>query len=378
MPGLDFVRAIAIGWVMIYHASIMNLVPDPDHWAFNFGWVGVDLFFVLSGFLIASQLLRPFASGSRPDYMRFCSRRLLRTLPAYAVMVALYFLVPALREQPDIQPFWQFATFTENLLFDISTPKAFSHVWSLCVEEQFYLIFPFAVAILARLRSARVTVVVIVGLVAAGMVLRGCLWLAHVAEVPFDPAAMPQPKPYMTLIYYPTWSRLDGLLAGISLALIRIFRPGWWTRLTCQPDLLVALGLAGIVFVTLWFDGQIPTFLPATFGFPLLAASIALIVAGASDQQSIIGRYEIPGAGALATGAYSLYLIQKIAFHMVASSTMAEGWLRFAAAIGLALVFGAALYWAVERPFLKLRERWDGPSRSSIAASTTTAVRPTT
>jgi peptidoglycan/LPS O-acetylase OafA/YrhL len=124
-PGLDVVRAAAIAWVLIYHASIIGLVPDPDHWFFAFGWMGVDLFFVLSGYLIASQLFRPLSVGRKPAYTTFFSRRLLRTIPAYVVMVALYFIVPAIREQPLIQPFWQFATFTENLFFDLSQPKAF-------------------------------------------------------------------------------------------------------------------------------------------------------------------------------------------------------------------------------------------------------------
>lgn len=374
LPGLDLVRAVAIGWVMIYHASNLNLVPDPDHWAFQFGWIGVDLFFVLSGFLIAGQLLRPFEKGLRPNYLRFCSRRLLRTLPAYVVMVGLYFMVPMLREQPNIQPFWQFATFTENLFFDLSTPKAFSHVWSLCVEEQFYLIFPFAVVLLAVRPSARKTISIIAAMVLGGMILRGYLWLSHVSDVPFDASGEPNPRPYMTLIYYPTWSRLDGLVAGISIALVKIFRPQWWDRLTSRPNLLLITGMIGIVVSTYWFEGQIPSLMPAIFGFPLLAVSIALIVAAASDHRSIIGRYKVPGAAALATGAYSLYLIQKVAFHLVGTSSIPEGWLRFAAAIALALVFGAILYWSVERPFLKLRERLDGPARSSIAKAVPTAI----
>src|SRR5438874_6895571 len=113
--GLDIVRAAAIAWVMLYHAMNLDLVPDPDHAVVMFGWMGVDLFFVLSGFLIAGQLLNPWAKDLRPDYRRFFARRALRTLPAYSAVLALYFLVPAAREWPDIQPFWQFATFTENL-----------------------------------------------------------------------------------------------------------------------------------------------------------------------------------------------------------------------------------------------------------------------
>src|SRR5690348_482903 len=165
--GLDLVRAAAIASVMIYHANTMMLVPGQAPWLISFGWMGVDLFFVLSGFLIASQLLKPFASGARPDYGRFFARRALRTIPAFAVVVIVYFVFPRLRETPLIQPFWQFATFTENLLFKPTGPKAFDQVWSLCVEEQFYLLFPLVLGLAASKLSARKTVAILLGLIGA-------------------------------------------------------------------------------------------------------------------------------------------------------------------------------------------------------------------
>jgi peptidoglycan/LPS O-acetylase OafA/YrhL len=371
--GLDIVRAAAIAWVMLYHAMNLSLVPDPDHWIVGFGWMGVDLFFVLSGFLIASQLLKPWATGSGPDYPRFFARRLLRTLPAYAAVLALYFIAPALREFPDIQPFWQFATFTENLLFEPTGPKAFSHVWSLCVEEQFYLLFPAVVALLAWKPSAWKTCAVLAGVLLFGIAVRSWLWLADVAQTSFSASAEPNWRSYMTLIYYPTWSRLDGLLAGIAIAALKIFRPQQWTSFTSRPNLLLAIGLAGLAAAILLFQRQIAPFLPATLGFPLLSASIALVVAAASTDRALIGRYRIPGAAALATGAYSLYLSQKLAYHAVAAwlapALGATGWPRLALAFAAALAAGAALYWAVERPFLRLRDRLEGPSRSSIAVA---------
>src|SRR4051794_33388708 len=175
--GLDLVRAAAIASVMLYHANTMRLVPGPAPWLISFGWMGVDLFFVLSGFLIAGQLLKPWARGVRPEYGRFYLRRALRTIPAFAFVVMLYFAFPQLRETPDIQPFWQFATFTENLFFTPTGPKAFDQVWSLCVEEHFYLLFPLALSFVAIKPSARKTVAVLLAVVTGGIVLRGLLWL---------------------------------------------------------------------------------------------------------------------------------------------------------------------------------------------------------
>jgi peptidoglycan/LPS O-acetylase OafA/YrhL len=378
LPGLDLIRAVAITWVMIYHGSLFGLISQ-DHWLVRFGWMGVDLFFVLSGFLIAGQLLRPWAQGASPSYSRFFARRLLRTLPAYLAVVGLYFAIPQVRDRADIAPLWQFLTFSENWLVDLSTPKAFSHVWSLCVEEQFYLVFPVVVALVARRPTPAKVYAALISVLVLGMVLRGYLWLHSVAEIPFDINAAPRSGPYMRLIYYPTGTRLDGLLMGIVAAAIRAFRPATWTRLTARPNLLLGAGLLGVVISTFVFHGQIARFWPTVVGFPLLSFSIMLIVMACSVGGSLISRHAVPGASALAAGAYSLYLSHKMVFHAV------QGMLprapaplhpfAFAAALLAALAVGAVLYGLVERPFLKLRDRLDGPSRSSLAAPGTAGLK---
>lgn len=361
--GLDLVRAAAIASVMLYHAKTMMLAPNPAPWLISFGWMGVDLFFVLSGFLIAGQLLKPLAGGAKPDYPRFFVRRALRTIPAFAVMVMLYFAFPLLREKPDIQPLWQLATFTENLLFNPSGPKAFDQVWSLCVEEQFYLLFPLVLGLMAIRPSARKTITVILAMLVGGIVLRLFLWLALVANRPFDTHSGSSWQAYVTLIYYPTWSRLDGLLAGIALATLKTFRPKAWEHFVARPNLLLAAGLAGTGIAMLLFGGPLSPLVGVGIGFPLLSASVALIVASASTGRGLVGKYHIPGGAALATGAYSLYLSHKMAFHAVEAwispALGATGYVRLALAIVVALVAGALLYWAVERPFLLLRDQRD-------------------
>jgi peptidoglycan/LPS O-acetylase OafA/YrhL len=358
--GLDLVRAAAIAAVMIYHANNMRLVPSPTPWLIGFGWMGVDLFFVLSGFLIASQLMKPWASGAKPDYGRFFARRAFRTIPAFAVVVLLYFAAPALRETPGIQPFWHFATFTENLLFTPTGPKAFDQVWSLCVEEQFYLLFPIALTLLAYKPSARKTVAVLSAVIVAGVFLRAFLWLDVVANTPFDVHSGSNWRAYVAFIYYPTWSRLDGLVAGIALATLKIFRPSLWKRFVAQPNLLLAAGLIGIGIAIGLFAGPILPLVGTAIGFPLLSASVALIVAAASTGRALVGKYRVPGGQALATGAYSLYLTHKIAYHAVdawiSPALGTTGYGTLMVAIVVALLVGALLYWAVERPFLILRD----------------------
>jgi len=359
LPGLDLVRATAIAWVVLYHASIYWHVPG-DSGVVRFGWMGVDLFFALSGFLIAGQLLRPWARGGTPDYPRFILRRLLRTLPAYLVVLALYFLAPSIRDGTIIQPLWQFLTFTQNLALDPSPRKAFSHAWSLCVEEQFYLMFPLLVAIVANRPSATKVVAIIAAVLLFGMAIRGYLW-THDVATGSDGTVVVHEDRFMSLIYYPTWSRLDALLAGVVAALIQTFRPGWWQLLMARANLLVLAGITGIAASSVFFSDLIADLVPTMFGYPLLAFSAATLVAGASAGGSLIGRHAIPGARALATGAYSLYLTHKFAFNTIA--TFAQHWphrlqqYQFVAGLVAAAVAATCLYWAVERPFLKLRDR---------------------
>jgi peptidoglycan/LPS O-acetylase OafA/YrhL len=100
-PGLDLLRALAIVVVVIYHAGIMGFPLSGD--VHRFGWIGVDLFFVLSGYLIGGQLLAPLARGQRMNLGTFFARRAFRIMPAYFVMLGIYFFVAIMaRISPDV------------------------------------------------------------------------------------------------------------------------------------------------------------------------------------------------------------------------------------------------------------------------------------
>jgi peptidoglycan/LPS O-acetylase OafA/YrhL len=294
-------------------------------------------------------------------------------LPAYLAVVALYFLVPGVRERPPIAPLWQFLTFSRNWLVEYPTHglKTFSHVWSLCVEEQFYLVFPAVVALIALRPTPGKVVGAALFVLILGMALRGYLWLQFVVDPPFNISGDPRGGRYQHFIYCPTATRLDGLLMGIVAAAIQTFRPAVWTRLTARPNLLLGVGALGIVLSTFIFrEGSVARFWAAVFGYPFLSLAIMLIVMAGTDGRSLIGRYRVPGSTALATGAYSLYLSHKIAFHWVElmrpSLPAPLQWAAFGLAVLGAFGFGAALYWLVERPFLKLRDRFEGRSRTSL------------
>src|SRR5258707_5204763 len=145
--GLDLLRALAIVVVVICHAAPFGFKLPCR--ADRFGWIGVDLFFVLSGYLIGGQLLAPLARDQRINLGRFFTRRALRIMPAYFAVLAVYFLLPSWREYSEMsQPFWKFLVVVPNIALHGGT--AFSHAWSLAVEDQFYLALPFILLFLFR------------------------------------------------------------------------------------------------------------------------------------------------------------------------------------------------------------------------------------
>lgn len=361
IPGLDLLRALAIVWVMLFHSFLVGGLGPAFDWLSRFGWAGVDMFFVLSGFLIGTQVLRPLRRGDGLALGAFYARRAWRILPAFAVVLGLYAALPAWREAPGLQPWWQFASFTFNLLVDYDRNQAFSHAWSLCVEEHFYLVFPLLALGLARRPSTARTVGLCAAIVLAGIALRGAVWLHDTA---LDPAR----NWFIEDLYYPTWMRLDGLLVGVMLALVRVCRPQAWSRWQARHSAFLLGGLALSAFA-LWLFRDRVGFVANTLGWPVLSFGFGLLVVAGSTAQGWTGRLRVPGAGWIAAISYSLYLSHKIAYHLVDVWLMPTlppiGPLRFVVYALAALSFGALLHYLVERPFLRWRDRLAG--RGSFA-----------
>jgi peptidoglycan/LPS O-acetylase OafA/YrhL len=350
-PGLDLLRALAIILVVIYHAALFGFkLPGRID---RFGWIGVDLFFVLSGYLIGGQLLAPLAREQSTKLGRFFARRALRIMPAYFVVLAVYFLLPSWREYPDMaQPLWKFLLSVQNIALHGGT--AFSHAWSLAVEDQFYLALPFLLLFLCR--RPRATVIVPCLLVVGGIVLRAFL----AAQNPSVDGGVSF-RGFQAWIYYPTWTRLDPLVFGVVLAAIEKFRPSWWQRLMNGALWLWLPGLAAIVYGLYLGEGDL-TVAACIWQFPLIAFGMAALLVCAVSPRLVFRRIEIPGAAFFASIAYSVYLSHKLVIHAV-NQFCSNHSIALTSVPALLLVevsiyaMGLILFLSIERPFLLLRRR---------------------
>ncbi|SFD10623.1 Peptidoglycan/LPS O-acetylase OafA/YrhL, contains acyltransferase and SGNH-hydrolase domains [Massilia yuzhufengensis] len=370
--GLDTLRALAVTLVVLHHYVLFVSDAPTFGWVGEIGWVGVDLFFALSGYLIGNQIFAALRSPGGFSLKHFYARRLLRTLPNYWVVLALYFLWPAFRGDAPLLPLWKYLAFVQN--FALEPGSAFSHSWSLAIEEQFYLLLP-AVALLGALwgGSLRLAWVAIALAFAAGMLVRAELWQDLVGGQKY------QLYFYFKHIYYSSLCRFDELLAGVALALLRNHHPAAWGRLTRHGNLV---GLAGLLVcaVAFWlFIDDRYGFAITVFGFPLLALGFSLLIASSVSENSLLRTVRVPGAGPLALWSYAIYLLHKQvcvlgATWMATYGYGAESPLTIVAMLALSVLTGWLLYKLVETPFMRLRERYV-PSNAARPGQLTPAPR---
>jgi peptidoglycan/LPS O-acetylase OafA/YrhL len=355
LSGLDLLRAIAIALVLLTHYQGFVSHAETFGALGAIGWAGVDLFFVLSGYLIGNQILAPIAGGKPFSLKVFFARRLLRTLPNYYVVLAVYLLALQFAPHSPIlgksaSPVWAFLTFTQNI--GLAYGQTFTHSWSLCIEEQFYVVMPLVALALARgTRFARSAWMVLALAVAAGVGARAYAWQAHELAA-FDAE-----------VYYSSLCRADELLFGVAIAMLRNFHGNVFARLMQHGNALLAAGLAMSAAVLTCIQNHWPsTGWSSALGFSLVAASFALLVCAALSPSCVLNRVRVPGAGSLALWSYAVYLAHKPVF--MAINPWCKAWgidpeapLSIVAIMALGVLGGWILFRLVETPFMRLRAR---------------------
>lgn len=351
--GLDVLRSTAIVLVFLYHYTCFVSKQPTFGFLSDIGWVGVDLFFVLSGYLIGDQIFTRIAEQRKFSFKLFYYRRLLRTLPNYLFILAIYFLIPSFRESQILPPLWKFLTFTQN--FGLHVGTAFSHAWSLCVEEQFYLILPLFALLIIHKKSSRIGWHIIFMLLMVGIILRGATWIYYSHYLGKNIDYFYYPK-----IYYFTFCRLDELLLGVAIALLKSFHKNLWEKTIEKGNLILLFSILITTITLSLFSKYHNGFLMTTFGYPLLAVSFSVLTLAAVSPNSYLYNLKIPGATTLALWSYAIYLIHKpisvIVFIQFAKLGVgASHPVAIFSIVAACLMSGGFLYYVVETPFLKLR-----------------------
>lgn len=351
--GLDVLRAIAICAVILYHYPrhesqlVLRAIS-------HFGYWGVDLFFVLSGFLIGGQCFRSIKKSDKFSIKNFYWRRFLRTLPNYYVFLVIVLLIEGVG--PALEKFdWRYLFFLQN----IGGLYYQGHTWSLCIEEHFYLLFPFVAIWIARLRNASQVFKFFFLVVLAGIGLRAFIWFYFRYDILYHQDVDKGFDVYFTYIYYPSFSRVDGLLFGVLLAYVQTYIPEQWSRWTQRGNLkfIVSVILIGAVCALSFYKVGWPN---SIFSFPLISFGFSLLLLACQDQKCFLNKLKIPGVTLVSVLSYSLYLSHVYAYEFALSFVHMLGLAEFgfvAAFLRIVVILACALlmFSIVERPFLYFR-----------------------
>lgn len=353
VPALDGLRGIAILGVLLFHT---------DH--LPGGFLGVDLFFTLSGYLITDLILREVEATGTVSLIAFWGRRIRRLLPALATMLAVVTVLIWLAAPSDVVrttladgPWVQLNLVNWHLLAESSgywdrfgSARVFEHLWSIAVEEQFYLVWPVLLLLLARSGQRRVAVVALVASVVS-------LILMITLLTPADP----------TRVYTGTDTRAFSLLLGAMVAT----RPvrDMLARLTTRTAGMLLASLAVGIGVLWWFAegaGSPWLFTGGLFAHSLAAAVlIGLCVrAPGTVLAKFLAWRAIRWMGLI---SYSLYLWHWPVFVLLSEQrTGLSGWPRTVLVCALSIALAALSKYSVEDP-IRFRAKW-ARGRSGVLA----------
>ncbi len=372
--GLDILRATAIVLVLAAHTW-----PSKGwlQWPHAFSVLGVELFFVLSGFLIGGILIRLADEGRLRTFRDVCGfwrRRWFRTLPNYYLFLTLHLLwrTWVLGFPDQVSTNWEYLFFVQNL----QRPPSyfFPETWSLAVEEWFYLLFPLLLWVALRaLRRPLLAWLAVVGLfLLVPTALR--LWVSTSVSGPIDPAHIDDHRRNWDFIVRMTvMLRLDVVMFGVGAALIAARRPLLWKRMANWWP--IGLALAIVALTSIGWHAPFETAKPWQ-GFalwPIMAVGFALLLPRFSQIGAARG-LAARCTSWMAKVSYALYLCHGLVLLAIHRWLGAKGllgiekntvlWCLTAWVLSLA-VAGAVYRW-FEKPIMDLRDRFESTKTGAL------------
>ncbi|MCF6324170.1 MAG: acyltransferase [Gammaproteobacteria bacterium] len=333
---MDFLRAVAILLVILAH-SVFSY-GAPTHLApLQFGGTGVDLFFVLSGWLLGGLLFKEAETQGQIDVKRFWIRRWMRTFPAYYAVLLLQVGQRYLTKD-DVNFPWEYFVFIQNYSFPL---EFFSISWSLAVEEQFYLFIAPLLFFLTRMKKA-VTTSTLLMLLILPFVFRHMELYNDVKE---------------------THVRLDGCLMGVFLAHIYHQYRSFWLKISRITPCLA------LVSVVIYFSFIVGRYYPELgISDPdklLLAMLFGVWVMAVNANKYWSNALYIPGSYYIATRSYALYLLHPEILALLKRFFIDIPFpMFFALALIGSLILAEILYRCVEKPVMDYREQLECSSSS--------------
>ncbi|HEV2299518.1 MAG TPA: acyltransferase [Candidatus Acidoferrales bacterium] len=349
---LDVLRAIAVLFVLFLHADLPFFR--------RMGWTGVDLFFVLSGFLISGLLFSEYKKRGSISFKRFFIRRGLKIYPSFYLMIAMTVGVElALKLPLTVGDCIREVFFVQNYSFGI-----WAHTWSLAIEEHFYIVLPMLLLFLTRISRDRTNPFRAIPWV-FGFVAAACLVL-RAATIYLNPT----PQFRWEMVANPTHERIDSLFFGVLLSYLQHFHTGFIEDLLARTRNRIVAGL--LIPALLWTCFFLPheNHFLLTFGLTFLYLGFGLLLILNLQVRDIFrGRlarsFSLLGTGLAYIGmySYSIYL-----WHLPFVS-WAPGVLRRLFDIRMnhleftlvfifgGIVFGIAMSKLIEYPVLRVRDR---------------------
>ncbi|HTL86433.1 MAG TPA: acyltransferase family protein, partial [Acidimicrobiia bacterium] len=340
--GVDGLRALAVLAVIVYHFSPKTLPA---------GFLGVDVFFVVSGFLIARLVVREIAQSSQLSLTHFWARRARRLLPALGTVVVVVCIASAISlttlELHDIRAQaigtlfyvanWVLIAGKGAYFSTVGRPSPFLHMWSLAIEEQFYVVFPIVCFFARRAIVRRPERAAIVALVGA---LGSTIWMALLVSPNGDPSRA----------YLGTGSHAMGLLVGVALGILAGTGTRWSTlpRWTAHVGLLALIGI-GVTMV--WATDR--TYFLYRGGFLLfsLAVGVLLTVVVLSPGAPVARFLRWRPFVEIGLRSYSLYLWHWPVRVFVTPHAGFDGWKLFLVRSIWSVVLAEVSFRLIERPF---------------------------
>ena len=345
---------MAILWVVLYHVP-----KNPENLILraigHYGFWGVDLFFVLSGFLIGQQYFKALKSGASNRLRTFYLKRFLRTLPTYFALLLFYIIARHFAGAPS-EVGWGYLVFLQNL----DKLSVLSHTWSLCVEEHFYLVFPLAAAGIAKMKDPLKVCYTVLAFIVVGVFIRMYIFIGLRPDIIFSESIHRGYETYLNSLFYPTYTRLDGLSLGVLLGYIKVHAPALWIRFTArhQRNLIISVIL---IFTAALVTLKRVSLLSSLASFPLVSLGFSFLLLAAMHEDSLINKWKIRGITKLSILSYSMYLSHPFAHdvchyieNMIGMKSLSV-W-SLALYFIIALILTLLLFFAVERPSLLVRE----------------------